>query len=229
MRLKLFVLLLLSATIPVLAQTARLTGSVVDADTGSPIAGALVTLREQGITVTTGPAGDFLISNASPGHVDALVIAYGFNDMLVEADLYNDVTVNVGKISMKATESADYYDDSQEIYYDEHMLENEDDSQSIATLTGSGDNVYFNTASFNFGPMYFRYRGYESSYQEVSVNGIEMNDLIRGQFNFASLGGMTSRAFRNKTSAIGMDAAAYGFGAIGGSTNYNTITSGYAP
>lgn len=40
---------------------------------------------------------------------------------------------------------------------------------------------------------------------------------------------MTSRAFRNKTTAIGMDAATYSFGAIGGATNYNTITSSYAP
>ncbi len=75
MRIKLFVLLLLSAVMPVVAQTARMTGTVVDADTGNPVAGALVTLRQQGITVTTGPAGDFLISNAAPGNVSAQVIA----------------------------------------------------------------------------------------------------------------------------------------------------------
>ncbi|MDE7473859.1 MAG: TonB-dependent receptor [Muribaculaceae bacterium] len=230
MRIKLLVLLLLSAALPIVAQTARLTGVVTEADTGNPVSGALVTLPEQGITVTTGPAGDFLISNAAPGKVGALVIAYGFVDQLVEAELFNDVTVNVGTIALKATaSSASYYEETQEMYFDENMLENEDDSQAIATLTGSGDNVYYNTASYNFGPMYFRYRGYESSYQTVSINGIEMNDLIRGQFNFATLGGMTSRAFRNKTVAVGMDAASYNFGAIGGATNYNTITSNYAP
>ena len=56
-----------------------------------------------------------------------------------------------------------------------------------------------------------------------------MNDLVRGRFNFSSLLGMTSRAFRNKTTSVGLDAAAYGFGDLGGSVNYNTITDTYAP
>ena len=31
-----------------------------------------------------------------------------------------------------------------------------------------------------------------------------MNDPIRGRFNYSSLGGMTSRAFRNRTTSIGL-------------------------
>ena len=56
-----------------------------------------------------------------------------------------------------------------------------------------------------------------------------MNDLIRGGFSFQQLAGMTSRAFRNSTATVGLGASAYGFGAIGGSQNFNTITEGYAP
>jgi len=77
--------------------------------------------------------------------------------------------------------------------------------------------------------MYFRYRGYDSQYQSVYINGIKFNDLIRGRFNFSTLMGMTSRAFRNKTTTIGMEASNYGFGDIGGSVNYNTTTDLYAP
>lgn len=64
MRLTLFLSLLLSAVLSTMAQTAVVTGSVVDADTGSPIPGAVVTIPDQGISVTTGPAGDFRISKA---------------------------------------------------------------------------------------------------------------------------------------------------------------------
>lgn len=67
MRFKLFLSLLLSAVLSSTAQTAVVTGSVIDADTGSPVAGAVVTIQDQGISVTTGPAGDFRISNARPG------------------------------------------------------------------------------------------------------------------------------------------------------------------
>ena len=52
MRLKLFLSLLLSAVLSTMAQTAVVTGSVVDADTGSPIPGAVVTIPDQGISVT---------------------------------------------------------------------------------------------------------------------------------------------------------------------------------
>ncbi len=230
MRLKLFVMLLLSAVLPVMAQSARLTGSVVDDDTGNPIAGALVTISEQGVTVTTGPAGDFLISNLTPGTVRGLVIAYGYPDAAFEAEVADGQTFTVNVKLHNQSDDQLYIEESQDMYFDENTLEDEDgNSQIVNALTGASDNVYFNTASYNFGPMYFKYRGYESSYQTVYMNGMAFNDLIRGQFNFASLGGMTSRAFRNKTTAIGMDAAAYGFGSIGGSVNYNTTTSTYAP
>ena len=68
MRLKVFLPLLMSAAATgVSAQTAVVTGSVVDADTGAPVAGATVTIPGQNITVVTGAAGDFRISNALPG------------------------------------------------------------------------------------------------------------------------------------------------------------------
>ena len=56
-----------------------------------------------------------------------------------------------------------------------------------------------------------------------------MNDIVRGGFTFSQLGGMTSRAFRNSTATQGLGAAAYGFSAIGGSQNFNTITETYSP
>ena len=44
MRLKLFLLLLLTAVIPSLAQTTGVAGTVVDSNTGVPVAGATVML-----------------------------------------------------------------------------------------------------------------------------------------------------------------------------------------
>jgi hypothetical protein len=61
---KLFLLLLILAVMPVAAQHTGLQGVVVDAESGTPIVGATVLLPEQGISVTTGPSGDFQISNA---------------------------------------------------------------------------------------------------------------------------------------------------------------------
>ena len=67
MKLKLFLLMLLTATFPLLAQQATVKGTVVDAKTGKPVAGAAVMLNDQGLVVTTGPSGDFSISNVAAG------------------------------------------------------------------------------------------------------------------------------------------------------------------
>ena len=76
MRLKLFLLLLLAAILPSFAQSTGVAGTVVDNNTGAPVAGANVMLDKQGIYVTTGPSGDFSISNAQPGEDLHVIVAY---------------------------------------------------------------------------------------------------------------------------------------------------------
>ncbi|MDE5661168.1 MAG: hypothetical protein K2I04_00900, partial [Muribaculaceae bacterium] len=142
-------------------------------------------------------------------------------------------TFNVGEVRLmpaSTTENDDFYGELGDLVFDEAALNDDEGSaQSVAALTGANDNIYYNTASYNFGPMYFRYRGLDNQYQSVYINGLRMNDLVRGSFSYSTLLGMTSRAFRNKTTSVGMDAANYGFGDIGGSVNYNTTTDLYAP
>ncbi len=230
MRLKLFLLLLLSVTIPSLAQTASVTGRVVDADTGNPVSGATVTLGDRGINVTTGIAGDFSISKTLPGAYVLIINANGYASGSRAVELYNNQTVDAGVIKLyNELSSGDYYEENQDMLFDESVLEDEEgNSQALSALTGASDDVYYSTASYNFGPMYFRYRGYNSEYQQVYINGVSFNDLIRGRFNFSTLMGLTSRAFRNKTTTLGLGAAEYGFGDVGGSVNYNTAASSYA-
>ncbi len=230
MRLKLFLLVLLAAVLPGVAQTSNVVGVVLNGSTGSAVSGATVTLRNGDKSTQTSFSGNFAISAAAGSYDYLLVTCDGFEATGVDVNLTTG-TVNVGEIRLTPNNfTTDYFGDDDDIIYDEAMLEDEEgNSQGIAALTGANDNIYYNTASYNFGPMYYRFRGLQNEYQDVSVNGVNLNDPIRGRFNFSSLMGMTSRAFRNKTTAIGLDAANYGFGGIAGSTNYNTITDTYAP
>lgn len=232
MRLKLFLIVLLAAVLPGLAQNARIVGTVVNASTGAPLAGATVSLSKQG-NATTDANGNFLLRVAN-GTSDRLLVALdGFETYGTDVTVAS-ATTEVGTIRLNPINyDAEMYGDLNDIYADESAMDSGDDDdsgrQSIVALTGANDDIYYNTASYNFGPMYFNYRGMRSEYQTVYLNGIEMNDPIRGRFNFSSLLGMTSRAFRNKTSAVGTAVANYGMGGIGGSVNYNTITDTYAP
>ncbi len=231
MKLKLFLLLSLSGALTSMAQTAAVTGQVVDADTGNPIQGANVSFSNQSAQGTSGLAGDFSVSNLNPGATVVIFIADGYAAGSRALELYNNQTVNAGVVKLYSeTIGGDYYDEHADLLFDSQILEDEEgNSQALSALTGAADDVYYSTASYNFGPMYFRYRGYNSEYQQVYINGMSFNDIVRGRFNFSTLMGLTSRAFRNKTTTLGMGASAYGFGDIGGAVNYNTQASTYAP
>ena len=230
MRLKLFLFALLAAIIPAVAQTSNVVGVVVNGSTGSPVSGASVVLRQSGAHATTNFSGDFSI-NASQGATDLLVITCDGYEAYSREVAFAGKAINLGQIRLTPNNfTEEYYGDAEDLVFDEAMLEDEEgNAQGIAALTGANDNLYYNTASYNFGPMYFRFRGLQNEYQNVYLNGIDMNDPIRGRFNFSTLMGLTSRAFRNKTTAVGLDAASFGFGGMGGAVNYNTVTDTYAP
>lgn len=227
MRLRLFLLLLLTVTLPGLAQTARLSGTVVNAN-GQPVAGAIVMLDDSGESVTTGPSGEFTLGNLQAGTDVLSVIAYGFSDKAMPVSITSGAT-DLGKIVLSADGSA-YQESQQEMRADQFALEDEEgNDQTIGVLGGAGDNIFNNAASYDFSVMRFRNRGYDSYFSKAYINGVPFNDLARGRFSYSTLGGMTSSAFRNRTNSIGLAPALYGFSGIGGSTNFNTLTDAYAP
>lgn len=231
MKLRLFLLLLVATLWPALASNAAtLTGVVVNGNSGSPVSGATVLLRDHNAQATTNFNGQFRLP--VPDNTDGVLLVNcdGFQPFTLDVAT-GQGTVNVGELRITTDNvGEDFYGDTDDLIFDETALENDEGtSQSVAALTGANDNIYYNTASYNFGPMYFRYRGMDNQYQSVYINGLKMNDLVRGSFSFSTLLGMTSRAFRNKTTTIGLDAANYGFGDLAGSVNYNTTTDLYAP
>jgi len=230
MRLKLFLFLLLASALSMTAQTTKLIGVVVNGTSGAPVGGATVELK--GNKTVTGFNGDFSLDGVAAGPAYLLVTCAGYESAGLDLQV-SGTQMNIGQIRltpMVDNEVDAYFGGSDDLMFDEAVLDDEEGvSQGVSSLTGSNDNIYYSTASYNFGPMYFNYRGYDSQYQSVYINGIRFNDPIRGRFNFNSLLGMSSRAFRNRTNTVGLGASNYGLGDIAGSTNYNTVTDLYAP
>ncbi len=226
MRLKLFLSVLLSAVLQMTAQTAEITGVVIDGETGNPLGGAQVVSNYTDASTVTSFNGDFVLSLPVGSHY-IVVTCPGYNSYGVDVN-HTAAGTNLNQIRLVPEEDLEFEDS--EILFDISEIEDEsENTQAVAALTGASDDVFYSTASYNFGPMYFRYRGYDSQYQSVYINGVQFNDMIRGRFNFSSLIGMTSRAFRNKTTGLGLQANNFGFGDIGGAVNYNTTTDLYAP
>lgn len=231
MKQRLFLFILLAAVWPVLhCAAADVVGVVVNGSNGAPLPGVTVALRDAGVHTSTNFNGQFSLSTGATGPEYLSITADGYEARGL--DIYLDGSgVNVGEIRLTPYDfGQEYYGDTEDLLFDESLMDNDEGAaQGVSALTGANDNIYYNTASYNFGPMYFRYRGMDSQYQSVYLNGIRMNDLVRGSFTFNNLLGMTSRAFRNKTTTVGLDASTYGFGDIAGSVNYNTTTDLYAP
>ena len=230
MKLRLFLLMLAAMLLPSLScVAATLTGVVVNGVSGSPLSGATVLLRDSNVQASTNFNGQFRIDVPDNAEVILIVSNDGYSDFVQQYQIGRG-TVNAGEIRLFPSSNDELFGEIDDLMFDESVLsDDEGAAQSVASLSGASNNIYYNTASYNFGPMYFRYRGLDNQYQSVYINGLRMNDLVRGSFSFSTLLGMTSRAFRNKTTTIGMEASNYAFGDIGGSVNYNTTTDLYAP
>jgi hypothetical protein len=234
MRLKLFLLLALFATLPMLAQRTGVRGVVMDAKSGLPVVGATVMLDNQGISATTDPAGRFLIDEASQGNDELLVLCYGYKDWSLAVTIIDDIVEDLGAIqvdplSFETAEVLEYRSSVADMALTESQLEDEEgNTQEVALLSGATDNPFYQASSYTFSTARFRIRGYENNKTETYINSIPFNDGVRFSFNYSMTGGL-NQAFRNKTIGIGLEENTYGFGGIGGANNIKTFAADYAP
>ena len=234
MRLKLFLLLALFATLPMLAQRAGVRGVVMDAKSGLPVVGATVMLDNQGISATTDPAGRFLIDEARQGNDELLVLCYGYKDWSLAVTIIDGIVEDLGAIqvdplSFETAEVLEYRSSVADMALTESQLEDEEgNTQEVALLSGATDNPFYQASSYTFSTARFRIRGYENNKTETYINSIPFNDGVRFAFNYSMTGGL-NQAFRNKTIGIGLEENTYGFGGIGGANNIKTYAADYAP
>lgn len=222
--------LLATAIFTAAAAPTGVKGVLYDAQTNAPIANANVLLSDQGIMVTSDADGVFTISNAASGSDVLQVIAYGYDDLYVDVDIIRDMVKNLGDLSMSVSGYDGSAMNSDSFIFDEEQIDNDESaSQSVGTIQGATDDIFFQAAGYQFSTVRYRMRGYDNNWQSGYINGVRYNDAMRGSFNFSGLGGMTSTAFRNKSSEIGLSSAPYGFGGLGGSQNFTTYASQYAP
>ena len=229
MRIKLTLMMLLAAVLPGLAQTG-VRGVLVDGQSGRPIANANILLTDQEIFVMSGADGSFQITNAQSGTDVLHVIAFGFDDLYYDVDIIRDMVRDLGELKMAVSGYDTSLLDSENFIFDEEQINADDGaSQSVGTIQGATDDIFYQAASYRFSIKRYRFRGLNNNWQQGYINGISWNDPMRGAFNYSGLGGMTSSAFRNRTTDIGISSANYGFGGLAGSNLYTTYASEYAP
>lgn len=208
------------------AQAKDVWGLVISSVDKNPVPGVFISVQGSDRHTVTDIDGRFRI-NDLPANATLEFTYSGYQTLTVSSPDSNTESLFLINPNIQdeifGLDSDDFIFDEDQIADDEGMM------QSVGTIQGATDDIFYQTANYNFSVLYYRMRGLESNWQTVYVNGINFNDPLRGQFSFSGLGGMTSSAFRSKETEIGMAAAPYAFGSIGGTQNYTTLASQYAP
>ncbi|MDE6218374.1 MAG: carboxypeptidase regulatory-like domain-containing protein [Muribaculaceae bacterium] len=228
MRIHLTIAMLLAMVFPALAATG-LRGTVVDKVSGKPVADANILLQGQELFTTSDASGQFQINNANSGNDLLKIIAYGFDEYTQDVHLLNGQITDLGTIRLETSSYEGMHESDNYIFDSEQISDDDGMQQGVGTIQGATDDVFFQLANYNFSVKRYRFRGYADNWASGYINGVKFNDQMRGNFSYSGLGGMTSSAFRSKESEIGLTPSTYGFGSIGGSTNFTTYASEYAP
>ena len=111
--------------------------------------------------------------------------------------------------------------------FTEAQLGEDDNVTQNITIVGSNNNVYASQVGFRFSAARFKFRGYNSKYNEIYINGNPSNDVERGEFNFSFIGGLNNQT-RTAESSLPFEDNNYAMPSLGGSNNYNFRPSAMA-
>lgn len=118
-------------------------------------------------------------------------------------------------------------EDNTAFTFSESQLGEDDNMTQNVIMVSSNNNVYARGVGYTFSPMRFKFRSYNSRYNDIYFNGVEVNNAETGQFNYSTIGGMND-ATRNVEYAMPFESNSFSMSALGGSNNYNFRASNYA-
>ena len=210
-KLKLIVMALLCVTTSAFAQTTN--GTVVD-NAGNPIIGATVTVEGSNVSTTTDMDGKYWI--AAPQGAQVTISYIGYQPQTVKPG-------GTTRLSMseedEETEKATLSD--QAFTFTETQLGEDDDMAQSVSIISSNQNVFANSAGYQFSAGRYRYRAFTQKYNEVYINGAPMNDLVSGQFRYAVIGGLNRQTNSGRENALPFEFNNFSMSAMAGSVNYD--------
>ncbi len=109
----------------------------------------------------------------------------------------------------------------------ESQLGEDDDMTQNVIMVNSNNNVYTSNVGYLFSPMRFKFRAYNSRYNDIYFNGVSVNNAENGQFNYSTIGGMND-ATRGVESTMPFESNRFSMPGLGGSNNYDFRASHYA-
>ena len=105
--------------------------------------------------------------------------------------------------------------------FTEAQLGEDDDMSQSVSIISSGQNIFANSAGFQFSAARFRYRAFNQKYNEIYINGAPMNDLESGQFRFSLIGGLNRQTNSGRETSLPFEFNNFSMSGMAGSNNYD--------
>ena len=119
-----------------------------------------------------------------------------------------------------STDDASLRQDNAAFVFTESQLGENDDVTQNVIMVNSANNVYTSNVGYLFSPVRYKYRAYNSRFNDIYFNGVQVNNSENGQFNYSTIGGMNDATRSIDASGV-FEANTFSMSNIGGSSNYN--------
>lgn len=197
--------------------TGGVKGNIVSRFDRSPVSNAGIALYSgttQIASTVSATDGSFLIENISNGMYELVIDASDYIKIKSHIAIIDGSIKNMFTIYMSPSRMSSDVEDMGPAEFDMDEC-GYNDSPTI--IFGQND-VFNNTASYNFSSVRFRVRGYANESQDVMLAGVRMNDAVTGYVPYSLWSGL-NEATRAKSTVAGTEVSDYALGGYNGVTN----------
>ena len=202
--------LLITATLS--GQTYTVSGTLLDAETRSPLDRAQVIAVGTERASVTDENGRFTITKVPSGKFEIEARLEGFAPLSRTGVLTQDTDLGTLRMVVLDVQPEDQIPT---IVLTDEDFSSDDLDQNVSSLLTASRDVFVAAAAFRFSAARFRIRGYDSENTTIFLNGAPMNELENGRPIWSSWGGLND-VLRNRQTDFGLNATAYTFGNVGG-------------
>ncbi len=210
------------------AQTG-LKGIVIDADSGNPVKSVSVEVKGTKLNTKSNVLGEFSLLNIPVGEQEIIFNKEGYEPQTMPVVIVRGQTTDLGNVSLQSNLGND--EEQGVITLTEDELSDDDtgtQNSSIAGILQASKDTYQRAVAYNFGQVWYKSRGYDSSMGEVLFNGIPMNKISNGRPQWSDWGGLND-VLRNQEFSTGLKPSEQTFGGVLGTQNFITRASGMRP
>ncbi len=229
----LVVLIVLSFSTVLQAQSVKLTGSVVNSETLEAISNATVELVPGQYKAVTDSKGLFEIKGISPATYTLIVNYIGFEKFSalidIKSDMNYEVVLKSGGLSTEVIEINRAIDRETPVAFtdiDQGTIDKRMQGQDAPLLLRNVPGFYaYSTDGVGNGEGKLLIRGFNQNYVQVLINGIPTNDPESNSVYWSNWGSVSANA-QSIQIQRGAGSSLYGSGSFGGSFNILTETPG---